>query len=54
MDYADAFGTWMQSTLNQSWHWFNTLNTEECFFVLGLSAIAGLMCMRGFGSRKHH
>jgi hypothetical protein len=40
--------------LNQSWRWFNTLSIEECFVVLGISAAAGLLCMRGFGSRKHH
>ena len=54
MFYADALGGWIQSTLNQSWHWFNTLNIGECFVVLGLAAAVGLMCMRGYGSRKHH
>jgi|GEM_PF-6269812 len=54
MFYADALGIWFRSTMDRSWHWFLSLNFEESFIVLGLTAAVGLMCMRGFGSRKHH
>ena len=34
------------------WGWFNALNTEEWFVVLGITAVAGFLCMRGMGSRR--
>ncbi len=47
-------GGWVQTTLNATWLWFNALNYQEWFVVLGITAAAGLLCMRGFGSRSNY
>jgi hypothetical protein len=34
--------------------WLDTLSERDWFILLACVCIAGLMCMRGFGSRKNY
>ena len=49
-----AIGEWVQTTMSGTWQWFNELNYQEWFIVLGITAAAGLLCMRGYGSRSNY
>ena len=51
MSAINSVGDWIQLVLIQSWQWFNSLSYQEWFVVLGITAMAGFICMRGFGSR---
>lgn len=53
MHYADTLSQWFQATLNASWSWFNRLNHQEWLVLLALTAVSGLLCMRGFGVNKN-
>jgi hypothetical protein len=50
----DAFGLWIKNGLRESWIWITGLNYQEWFLLLGITAAAGLLCMRGFGSRANY
>jgi uncharacterized membrane protein len=43
---------WFQSLLHETWNWLNRLNYQEWFLLLGIVAVLGFLCMRGFGSRS--
>lgn len=51
MRIFDAVGSWFRVGLDDGWHWILSLNMQEWFILLGLTAAAGFCCMRGFGSR---
>jgi hypothetical protein len=54
MRMVDAIGGWIKSGIHDSWVWVAALNYQEWFLFLGITALAGLMCMRGFGSRSDY
>ena len=54
MRIFDAFGLWLSTGLHESWCWVQSLNYQEWFLLLGMTAAAGFMCMRGFGSRSNY
>lgn len=35
-------------------HWFMTLNSQEWLYVLLGTLAAGMLCMRGYGSRHNY
>ena len=51
--FITRFGDWLSSSLHESWNWFNQLNYQEWFLLLGIVAALGFLCMRGYGSRGH-
>jgi len=51
MSIASAIGDWFKTATNETWNWFLMLNYQEWFVVLGIVALFGALCMRGFGSR---
>jgi hypothetical protein len=50
----DSMGSWISTGINDGWRWVASLNYQEWFVLLGLSAAAGFLCMRGFGSRTEY
>lgn len=42
---------WFGTSVIETWNWFNSLNSQEWFLLLGIVATLGFLCMRGFGSR---
>jgi hypothetical protein len=42
---------WFGVLLHNTWNWFNSLNVQEWFLLLGIIAALGFLCMRGYGSR---
>jgi hypothetical protein len=50
----DAIGQWIRTGLHDGWQWVQSLNYQEWFLLLGLVSAAGLLCMRGYGSRKEY
>ncbi|QDU56269.1 hypothetical protein [Aeoliella mucimassa] len=44
---TEALGTWCNSAVSGTWHWFNTLNREEWMVVLAVGSALGFLCMRG-------
>ena len=51
MQIFDSIGGWFRMSLHDSWRWVMSLDKQEWFILLGLTAAAGFCCMRGFGSR---
>lgn len=35
-------------------HWIESLNRQDWLIALTVCAVLGLLCMRGFGSRKFY
>jgi hypothetical protein len=54
MRMVDSIGQWFTTGVSDSWRWVCSLNHQEWFLLLGLTAAAGFMCMRGFGSRTNY
>ena len=54
MRLLDTIRYWFQNGLRDSWSWVCSLNTQEWFLLLGITAAAGFLCMRGFGSRTNY
>ena len=54
MRAADAFGHWIRSGIHDGWVWVASLNYQEWFLFLGITSLAGFLCMRGFGSRTDY
>jgi hypothetical protein len=54
MQMINAIGQWFTTGLNDSWRWVCSLNHQEWFLLLGITAAAGFLCMRGFGSRSNY
>jgi hypothetical protein len=50
----DAIGHWLQKGVHDAWTWVVQLNYQEWFLLLGITAAAGFLCMRGFGSRTEY
>ena len=50
--FIARFDDWFQSLLRSTWNWFNSLDYQEWFLLLGIVAVLGFLCMRGFGSRS--
>jgi hypothetical protein len=50
----DAIGQWINTGVNDAWRWIFGLSYQEWFLLLGLTACAGFLCMRGFGSRTDY
>jgi hypothetical protein len=50
----DSIGEWINLSLHDGWRWILSLNTQEWFLLLGITAAAGFCCMRGFGSRNSY
>ena len=51
LGFITSFTDRFQVMLNDSWNWFNSLNYQEWFLLLGIVAALGFLCMRGYGSR---
>lgn len=54
MRAVDAVGVWIKTGINDGWVWVCGLNYQEWFLFLGITSLAGFMCMRGFGSRSDY
>jgi hypothetical protein len=54
MRMLDYMGRWLNSAVHDGWHWVTTLNLQEWLLLLGITAAAGFLCMRGFGSRTQY
>ncbi len=50
--FITKISDWFQSLLHETWNWLNRLNYQEWFLLLGIVAVLGFLCMRGFGSRS--
>ena len=50
--FITRFDDWIQSLLRSIWNWLDQLNYQEWFLLLGIVAVLGFCCMRGFGSRS--
>jgi len=48
-----SIGNWFKTAFHETWSWFLMLNHQEWFVVLGIVALFGGLCMRGFGSRNN-
>ncbi|MEM9353362.1 MAG: hypothetical protein AAGA92_10145 [Planctomycetota bacterium] len=48
----DALSRYVNDGMGASWAWINSLNTEEWFVLLGATALAGFLCMRGITNGK--
>ena len=53
MGIPSAIGDWFKTVLYETWNWFLMLNYQEWFVVLGIVALFGGLCMKGFGSREN-
>jgi len=51
MGFLDQAAGGMQSTLHETWIWFNRLNQQEWVALLAIVAGLGFLCMRGFSGR---
>lgn len=51
MQIFDSISGWFRMSMHDGWRWVMSLNMQEWFILLGLTAVAGFCCMRGFGSR---
>jgi len=51
MGIPSAIASWFKTSLYETWNWFLMLDYQEWFVVLGIVAVFGTLCMRGFGSR---
>ncbi len=49
--FVSAIGDWIKGSVYETWGWFNQLNYQEWFLLLGIVAALGFLCMRGYGSR---
>ncbi len=54
MKLVELIGNWIRGILHMTWIWFNQLNYQEWFLLLGCAACLGFLCMRGFGSRSKY
>jgi len=52
MGFVSAVGDWFLNIKHEMWLWFASLDPQEWFVLLGLTALFGFLCMRGFGSRS--
>ncbi len=50
--FITRFDDWFQSLFRSIWNWLNSLDYQEWFLLLGIVAVLGFLCMRGFGSRS--
>jgi len=48
----DAIGYWFRNGVDDAWSWVCALNHQEWFLLLGITAAAGFLCMRGLGSTR--
>lgn len=39
---------------NKFWFWLDTFSENDWLILLACVCAAGMMCMRGFGSRKNY
>lgn len=53
MRIFESIGVWIRLSVEDGWHWIQSLNTQEWFLLLGICAAAGFCCMRGIGARSH-
>jgi hypothetical protein len=53
MRLFESIGTWIRLSVEDGWHWIQSLNMQEWFLLLGICAAAGFCCMRGIGARSH-
>ena len=49
-----AIGELLSTGFHDVWVWLAALNYQEWFLLLGITSLAGFMCMRGFGSRADY
>ncbi|QDT74053.1 hypothetical protein [Lacipirellula limnantheis] len=54
MQLFHSIGDRFRLSLEDGWHWVQSLNTQEWFLLLGFCAAAGFCCMRGTGSRSNY
>ena len=54
MRMVDSVGRWFTGGVNDAWRWVCSLNHQEWLLLLAITAAAGFMCMRGFGSRTNY
>jgi hypothetical protein len=54
MRIVDSINSWINAGLSDARSWVFSLNYQEWFVLLGITAAAGLLCMRGFGSRSEY
>ena len=54
MRIFESIGDWIRLSLEDGWHWVQSLNMQEWFLLLGICAAAGFSCMRGMGSRTNY
>lgn len=50
--YIDTVRLFTDEQLGRCWRWFDSLNTEEWFVLLGITAMLGFLCLRGMGTQK--
>ncbi len=50
MGLVSTVGDWFLDIKNDTWIWITRLNHQEWFVLLGIVAVLGFLCMRGFGS----
>ena len=52
MRFFESIGDRVRLSMEDGWHWIQSLNMQEWFLLLGICAAAGFCCMRGMGSRN--
>ena len=50
----NAIGYWFRHGVHDAWSWVCALTPQEWFLLLGITAAAGFLCMRGLGSRSNY
>ena len=51
MGFVDQLKDGANSTLHETWIWFNRLDQQEWIALLAVVAGLGFLCMRGFSGR---
>jgi hypothetical protein len=51
---VDYIGHWLSTAQRDAWRWVASLDYQQWFLLLGVSAAAGFLCMKGMGSRKEY
>ena len=54
MKYYDLAVEYLSESYNTSWQWVNGLDRQSWLYLLALTTVFGLLCMRGFGSRNNY
>lgn len=54
MRYYDSIVASVGEAYSSSWDWLNGLDRQSWLYLLGITTVIGLLCMRGFGSRSSY